>query len=176
MPDDPRWLLRPSKISHKLIVAAAGPQEKVYAQLERLLPVGGLRHFIEQHPEFRHCEKQGVMYIEWQFGVPRAPASAATGAPAPAEARALSPTPASNSGDQGANDNNSPSPADSLGSWSIHSVAPSAASGARSALPPGATSGDTVHDVHDGDDRSDLSDFWRIGPLAGSGHDPASGG
>ena len=68
----------PSKVDHKTFVQVAGRQEKkVYAQLAGLLPLGGLRQFIEQHPEFDIDEKEGLWYIKWRFAAPQRPPLAA---------------------------------------------------------------------------------------------------
>ena len=62
----------PHEISHKKIVQLAGPQEKVHAQLEALIPKGTLRQFIENHPEFEVKQtKDRGKHITWRSGLQR---------------------------------------------------------------------------------------------------------
>jgi hypothetical protein len=75
----------PSRIRQASIVQEAGPQEEpVYAQLDKLLPSGGLRAFVEQHPEF-HWKPSGgrpgiPSVISWKSGSSGAEGVAASGA------------------------------------------------------------------------------------------------
>ena len=64
----------PNKIDHKKFAQVAGRQEeRAYAQLASLLPIGSLRQFIEQHPEFDIDETQAPWRIKWSTcGAPAA--------------------------------------------------------------------------------------------------------
>ena len=63
--------MRLCKIDHKTFVPRT--EKRISYQLAGLLPLGGLRQFIEQHPEFDIDEKEGLWYIKWRFAAPQRP-------------------------------------------------------------------------------------------------------
>ena len=81
----------PSWISHRRM-GRRPDEERVYTELNRLLPPGGLKAFVESHPEFSYKTHGGGtrMVITWAEGPGAPPTPAATLEDVAAEAARLS--------------------------------------------------------------------------------------
>ena len=91
----------PSRIS-RAALGQEPDEDAVYSQLDRLLQPGGLRPFVERHPEFTwSASGRRGMVVAWATGAAPGSASVATGHPASAQSGgAPAPSCASGSAEQ----------------------------------------------------------------------------
>ena len=138
----------------------------MYHQLGQLLPKGTLKQFVEQHPEFDIDEQDGRWYIKWRPAAPQRPCPAASGA------LCASSVSRSEQNRDSFLTAKSFASAEDDASDAFASISGEPCASASEAFASASEEPSDVQDTHgpelrlfpDGRDRSDLSDFWRIGP------------